>query len=76
MYILENYPETRENKNKLCMTYLAYYNCSPTCIPTVDREARYIQNTLWFFKPSFEEQEKRLKHSAKKREEYKTPIYF
>lgn len=73
-YILANYPETRDSKSKLCLTYIGFYKASPTCIPTVDREARYIQNTLWEFQPSIEEQKKRQKHSTKSRDTYRSSL--
>lgn len=74
MYILANYPETRDNKSSLFMKYMQVYDCDARCITTVDREARIIQNNEWLYQPSLEIQKARQKHSAKKRDEYRNTL--
>lgn len=72
-YILANFPATRESKDMLINTYTGFYKTSKG-LTTVDREARYIQNTLWEYQPSIEEQKKRQKHSTKSRDTYRSSL--
>jgi hypothetical protein len=72
--ILHEYEATRDSRSALYSVWMALYPDEGRSLPTVDREARYIQNVLGHFKASEAVQKQRAKHARKMSDKYRSSI--